>query len=290
MSDKQIALHAKKNPGGRPTERGESKRAPISMRTTPSIRAALEEAADREGRSLAQEIEQRLERSVAEEQVRGGPHNVRLLDAIAAEVATIETITGESWNKDQVTFHLILLAIPEMLHQHAPPILNSEAVAQASAAYSAAKADRDAVQAYLASIGAWALPAPDVLASGMFGRTSNRSSALIAGSQAVEGLGARFFGAAPTLEQQKDEYERRVEAMYKRTLVDENGHVLSEAEKDSIADAIRSVRELDEVVNQRRHAFMEAYDPQMKVVQKAAERFKAIREARLAAAQMTQNG
>lgn len=128
MISKPIELHEKNTSRGRPTERGETKRATINMRTTPAIRAALEEAAASEGRSLAQEIEQRLERSIAADAVRGGVHNVRLVDAIAAEIATIEGMTGKRWNDDQVTFQLMLLSIPELLKLHGPMIENGPKV------------------------------------------------------------------------------------------------------------------------------------------------------------------
>lgn len=51
-----------KNIGGRPPEygAGQSKRSPLSMRTTPALRLRLEKAAADSGLSLAQEVERRL--------------------------------------------------------------------------------------------------------------------------------------------------------------------------------------------------------------------------------------
>lgn len=290
MSDEQTSLHAKKNLGGRPPERGESKRSPISMRTTPSIRAALELAAEREGRSLAQEIEQRLERSVAEEAVRGGAHNVRLLDAIAAEIATIEELTGSRWHEDPTTFHLITLAVPEMLKRHAPPIANNEVVAKASAEYAAAKAKVDEAKAYLASIGAWALPMPDALLNnppaGMFGgerpATDTQLSPAL-GALLQAGIAAGNFDALAG-----DEFDQRIDAMYKRKLYHDDGSEFSALEKDAVADAIRQVRDLERIVKDRMNAFMEAYEPQMRVVREAAELFKNIREARMSGIPVSQ--
>ncbi len=46
---------------------GKGKRVPLNMRTTRELRGSLEKAAANSGRSLAQEVETRLERSFAEE-------------------------------------------------------------------------------------------------------------------------------------------------------------------------------------------------------------------------------
>ncbi|WP_394648189.1 hypothetical protein [uncultured Sphingomonas sp.] len=109
-----------KNRGGRPSERGEAKRAPINMRTTPAIRAALEDAATRGGRSLAQEIEQRLERSIEDEQRRGGPATAALIAAILADIAEIEEATGKTWHKDIATYGAVRLAISEQIADRMP--------------------------------------------------------------------------------------------------------------------------------------------------------------------------
>ena len=113
MEDGQTSVHSKKNVGGRPSERGESKRAPISMRTTPAIRAALEEAAERGGRSLAQEIEQRLERSVAADEGAGSVATAAFLASITADIGAIETATGKGWTVDLYTFGAVRFAIAE---------------------------------------------------------------------------------------------------------------------------------------------------------------------------------
>lgn len=50
---------------GRPKkDRADAKRCPLNMRTTPALRERLEKCAARSGRSLAQEVEYRLEQSV----------------------------------------------------------------------------------------------------------------------------------------------------------------------------------------------------------------------------------
>lgn len=134
MSDAQTSLHAKKNLGGRPPERGESKRSPISMRTTPAIRAALEEAAKRGGRSLAQEIEQRLERSVAADREAGSPATAAFLASANADIADIEAATGKSWLVDITTYGAVRHAIAEAVADLMPtPAEYAETMRQAIA-------------------------------------------------------------------------------------------------------------------------------------------------------------
>jgi hypothetical protein len=54
------------------------KRYPLNMRTTRETRERLEAAASANGRSLAQEVEARLERSFTEEMALGGPQMLRM--------------------------------------------------------------------------------------------------------------------------------------------------------------------------------------------------------------------
>lgn len=124
MSSKRILAS-----GGEALENSdERKKSQIPIRTSAALRDALVARAKEGDRSLTQEIEQRLERSIAADEVRGGVHNVRLLDAIAAEIATVESMTGKQWNADQVTFQLMLLSIPTLLKRHAPMIENGPEV------------------------------------------------------------------------------------------------------------------------------------------------------------------
>lgn len=60
-----------KRPPGRPRKAAEARRVPFGMRTTPAIRALLEAAAAASGRSLAGEIEYRLQASFDDEARRG---------------------------------------------------------------------------------------------------------------------------------------------------------------------------------------------------------------------------
>ena len=143
-----------KSRGGRPAERGEAKRSPINMRTTPAIRAALEEAAERGGRSLAQEIEQRLERSIEEESRRGGPQTAALIAAILSDIADIEAATGKQWHEDIATFGAVRYAISEQLADRLP--IPREQVREAQKKIAGA----DAVMEVTRAIEAGALPKP----------------------------------------------------------------------------------------------------------------------------------
>lgn len=67
---------------------GDGKRHPLNMRTTKETRERLEAAALANGRSMAQEVEVRLERSFAEEQGFGGPEMRRLAYLMATAFAT----------------------------------------------------------------------------------------------------------------------------------------------------------------------------------------------------------
>lgn len=66
---------------------GGGKRHPLNMRTTKETREKLESAAAANGRSLAQEVEVRLERSFAEDEGFGGPEMRQLAYLMTASFA-----------------------------------------------------------------------------------------------------------------------------------------------------------------------------------------------------------
>ena len=115
-----------KNRGGRPPERDEAKRAAISMRITPATRAALDAAAAQAGRSLAQEVEQRLERSIENEAAKGGPATAALIHAIVADIAEIEAVTGKSWATDNVTYAAVRRAVIAAIVDRPPTHVENE--------------------------------------------------------------------------------------------------------------------------------------------------------------------
>ncbi len=81
--------------------------APTGFRPTPSLRSALEESSENNGRSLSQEIESRLERSFAiDDHVTtqfGGPEKYQVFRMLSAASETIQFRTGKSWLADEDT-------------------------------------------------------------------------------------------------------------------------------------------------------------------------------------------
>lgn len=92
-------------------ETDSSTRKTTSTRITPEVRVLLEEAAALSGRSLAQEIEIRLEQSFQDEGVisreLGGADNYDLAKLLFAVVRLVETETGRSWRNHRPTFQQV---------------------------------------------------------------------------------------------------------------------------------------------------------------------------------------
>jgi two-component sensor histidine kinase len=65
----------------------ERKIAPLNMRTTPAVRTKLEAAARTSGRSLVQEVEHRITRSLDRDEAYGGPELRGIADLMAASFA-----------------------------------------------------------------------------------------------------------------------------------------------------------------------------------------------------------
>jgi hypothetical protein len=84
---------------GRPAlDPSEGKRHPLNMRTTKELRAKLEAAAKESGRSMAQEVEARLEASFAEERYQdlfGGPANYRLATIFGSIASSIDYLNSK---------------------------------------------------------------------------------------------------------------------------------------------------------------------------------------------------
>jgi hypothetical protein len=78
------------------------KRYPLNMRTTKETRDRLEAAAIASGRSLAQEVEARLERSFHQEAVLGGPEIARVAFLMAARFAI--AVDGSDWTRDPIAY------------------------------------------------------------------------------------------------------------------------------------------------------------------------------------------
>lgn len=151
-----------KSSGGRPPERDEAKRSAVAIRTTPKIKSALQDAADASGRSLTQEIEHRLERSIEmDHHVRGDQLTARLIEAIAAELVMVARWTGKRWYDDEVTFYAGRHAIIDAYNRFAPPTANEDELNAAISRRLRLTKEADALRQRLEPLGA--LPVANAL-------------------------------------------------------------------------------------------------------------------------------
>ena len=112
------------------------RRKTTSTRITPETRARLEEGAAQSGRSLAQEIEVRLEQSFAEEKSRAaisdeavggvyasfGKLEIFLVARLLANaIQTIEAVTGKNWMDDPEAHRQTQEACKTILDAFRPP-------------------------------------------------------------------------------------------------------------------------------------------------------------------------
>jgi hypothetical protein len=80
----------------------EGKRHPLNIRTTRELREQLEAAANRSGRSLAQEMEIRLEHSFADERLLGGAHNFAVARLITSALSIVEAAFRQRWTENDL--------------------------------------------------------------------------------------------------------------------------------------------------------------------------------------------
>jgi hypothetical protein len=86
-------------------------RVPMSFRVTPEFKAKLDQAAVESGKSLAQEVEQRLERSFVDAEIWGGHLNLAAHHMLATVVFTLAAeVRGspEIWLSDPKAFEAVL--------------------------------------------------------------------------------------------------------------------------------------------------------------------------------------
>lgn len=122
MERKQKQSRAKRGRPALPPEAG--KRFPLNMRTTKEVRDKLKAASNVSGRSLAQEVEYRLERSFLDEQALyrefGGETLYKLMRWFATTIDLAQQITEKSWKNDRETFRLATNAMWTMLRKGMP--------------------------------------------------------------------------------------------------------------------------------------------------------------------------
>ena len=111
----------KRAPGAGRKPRGEfkGKSATLTTRTTPETRAAMERAAQKNGRSLSQEVERRLYDSARNERSRRS--DVRALaEAVAIVTEKVELATGKQWLQDAFTGDALRRGIEVLVRHFAP--------------------------------------------------------------------------------------------------------------------------------------------------------------------------
>ena len=90
---------------------GGGKRVPLSMKTTREIRDMMDQAAKASGRSLAQEVERRLEQSCRPslaEEYAGSRYAVKLIEVVVVACRVAEGMTRNSVDEDPETFRLAI--------------------------------------------------------------------------------------------------------------------------------------------------------------------------------------
>jgi hypothetical protein len=115
---------ASKQPGARSA--GASKRFPLNMRTTAELRERLERSAILYGRSLAQEVEVRLEHSLNREEHLiewWGPDFFAIAESMARSLWWIESFTGKRWVEDDRTFNLFTRTVAEIISAYRDRVL-----------------------------------------------------------------------------------------------------------------------------------------------------------------------
>jgi len=150
MSGQKIEESGEKKSRGR----GGVKRAQIPIRTTEEIREKLQAAADWAGRSLTQEIEQRLERSVIAEDELGGPKRTRFIRSLAARIDQAESATGKSWVVDVATYTAAVNLMEKEIEGQRPDYINAAAITAAFHDVKQSRKPIDASIGYLKAVGA----------------------------------------------------------------------------------------------------------------------------------------
>jgi predicted transcriptional regulator len=110
----------KRAPGAGRKPRGEfkGKSATLTTRITPGTRAAMERAAQKSGRSLSQEVECRLDASLAKEHNRT-PDVLALAEAVSQVTEKVQQATAKNWREDAFTGEAIRHGIDFLIRHFA---------------------------------------------------------------------------------------------------------------------------------------------------------------------------
>ena len=108
--------------GRPPLPPGEKKLPSMGFRPTPGLRASLEDAARRQGRSVSKEIESRLERSVQSDEAMGGAELYALFRLLGAAANLVEAKMGKEWSADIETYFAVKEAWRPIIEFAGPPM------------------------------------------------------------------------------------------------------------------------------------------------------------------------
>jgi hypothetical protein len=204
---------------GRPALPEEQKRQQIGVRTSLDMKRALEIAAERNGRSVAQEAEWRLQQSIDDEKRAGGEHTASLLRIVAAEIEKIEGMTRKHWNKDLATWAAVARMFQTGPIQQLRPDRTSddEIVMEAWRRLTEAREQKRQVCDILVGLGVLASPElPEARRPrklGLFGTSAATGTAGSGGALDLAALAARYLGQ-PSADGKSREAERvRVRAL-----------------------------------------------------------------------------
>lgn len=105
---------------GRPPKGEDAKRYAVGIRTTRETKTMIEEAAAASGRSMAQEIEYRLERSFHQEADLGGRRSASLARFLGTHITTVEEMMGCRWFDNQTAWRVVRDSLPKLMHVYKP--------------------------------------------------------------------------------------------------------------------------------------------------------------------------
>lgn len=117
---------------GRPRLGAQAKRIGLSLRVTPELHDRLEAVAQTTGRSVAMEVESRIERLFFDEDVRSlGRAGRAFLEVVAGGTAAIQLTTGRTLDEDFVTWDAVRAHIEWCLGELMPDRSEVAAVSEA---------------------------------------------------------------------------------------------------------------------------------------------------------------
>lgn len=97
----------------------DGERPPITVRFSAETKRQLEQAADRSGWSVSQEIDSRVKQSFVEESMLGS-ETATAFRTLAGIARIIEQTTGRPWREDYVTAYAVHAAVTQALRALSP--------------------------------------------------------------------------------------------------------------------------------------------------------------------------